>query len=210
MNKKHLIAGSCLFIIFLFFYCKGPSINNWEINKPAKQVNQILFFGDSLTSGYGLDNKNKSFPHLIGKTLNLPFKVFGYPGNTTADGLKKIKSLKDETPSLVILTLGGNDILKRKKLEETFSNLEIIINQLQSWGHTVVYTEVLSIMDGKRHNMHVALSKKSKIYMVPDILSGMISDQGLMQADSIHPNEDGCKLISERIMKVLKESKFFD
>lgn len=210
MNKKILLAGSGLLILILFFFCQGPKVNNWEISKPESPFKQIIFFGDSLTSGYGLNDDNESFPTLIGKNLNLPIKIYGYPGNTTADGLKKLPRLKDEKPSLLILTLGGNDILHRAALEDTESHLKSIISQLQSWGHTVVYTEVLSIMDGKRHLMHTNLCRERKVCMVPDILSGMITDQKLMQADSIHPNKDGCKLIAQRIIKVLKEKKFFN
>ncbi len=210
MNKKYLCGGGGLLIIFLFFYCKGPAINNWEISKPDKKFTQIIFLGDSLTSGFGLKDSNKSFPKQIGQSLNLPVKIFGYPGYTTADGLKKIDILKNEEPSLVILTLGGNDILRRKNLKETQENLKTIFAKIQSWKHTLVYTEVLSVFDGKRHIMHIELCKANKVCMVPDILSGMISDQNSMQADSIHPNENGCRIIADRVIKVLKENKFFD
>ena len=210
MNKKYVFGAGFLAVILLFFYCKGPSVNNWEITKPQTPFTQIIFFGDSLTSGYGLKDNELSFPEQVGKELNLPFKIFGYPGKTTEDGLSKVTNLKDETPSLVILTLGGNDILRRKKLSETESNLNKIIDTLQNWGHTVVFTEVLSIMDGKRQHMYASLCETKKICIVPDILKGMITDQKSMQADSIHPNEQGCAIIAERIIKVLKENKFFD
>lgn len=207
MNKRNIAIATCLALTILFFYCKGPTINSWEITKPKENTSQIIFFGDSLTSGYGLKNNKESFPNQLKKTLNLPSKIFGYPGNTTADGLKKIEQLKQEPPSLVILTLGGNDILKRRKLEETKRNLTHLFKTLQSYGHTVVYTEVLSVMDGKRHLMHVELCKEFKIAMVPDILSGMISGTEYMQGDSIHPNEAGCQLIAQRILTVLQETK---
>ena len=210
MTKKRIIAGSALLILILFFYCRGPSVNNWEINKPETAITQVIFFGDSLTSGYGLKENSNSFPNQVGKSIGLPIKIYGYPGYTTTDGLKKINLLKDEAPSLVILTLGGNDILRRKEIKETQQNLSTIISQLQSWKHTVVYTEVLSIMDGKRHLMHTDLCKSKKICIVPDILSGMITDQNSMQADSIHPNKEGCRIIAERITTVLKENNFFD
>ena len=208
MNKKYLLGGTALCIIFLFFYCKGPSINNWEIQKPDK-INQIIFFGDSLTSGYALKNKEDSFPNKVAKKLNTPFKIFGYPGNTTTDGLKKIDILKNEPPSLVILTLGGNDIIRRVKQSETKSNLQQLFSKLQSWGHTVVYTEVLSVFDGKRHLMHIELCKESKICLVPDILSGILSDHKKM-SDNVHPNEIGCEEISQKILNTLKENSFFN
>lgn len=210
MNKKYLLTGSAIFLLIIYWQCKSPSINNWEIANPATPITQIIFFGDSLTSGFGLKDNKTSFPHQLSKELNLPFKIYGYPGNTTADGLKKIKNLKDEPPSLVILTLGGNDILRRRKLAETKMNLDQLFSKLQNWGHTIIYTEVLSIMDGKRHLMHIELCKKYKIAIVPDILSGMLSGTEHMQGDSIHPNVSGCQLISQRILKVLKASKFID
>lgn len=210
MTKRNITIAAILSLILLFFYCKSPTVNNWEIKKDQKEFTQVIFFGDSLTSGYGLKESKKSFPIQLSKLLKLPKKIYGYPGNTTGDGLKKIKNLTDEAPSLVILTLGGNDILRRRKLDETKENLDKILKTLQEQGHTVVYTEVLSVMDGKRHLMHIELCKKFKIALVPDILSGMLSGTEYMQADSIHPNGAGCQLIAERIMATLQETKLLD
>lgn len=210
MSKKHLLIICSLSFLLLFFYCKSPAVNNWEIKKPQAAFTQVIFFGDSLTSGYGLKDSKQSFPHQMSKQIKLPSKIFGYPGNTTADGLKKIDKLKDEPASLVILTLGGNDILKHRKLKETKQNLRALFKSIQSQGHSLVYTEVLSVIDGNRHLMHIELCKEFKIAMVPDILSGMITGTEYMQADSIHPNEDGCSLIAQRIFKVLKEKEILD
>lgn len=205
MNKKYILGGSCLLITFLFIFCRNPPANNWDIDK-STEFKQIIFFGDSLTSGYGLKDQSKSFPNIIGRQLNIPVKIYGYPGNTTADGLKKLSNLENEPPSLLVLTLGGNDILRRLNLDETDKNLREIIQALKLKGHTVVFTEVLSIMAGKRHQIYLEICKDMKIVMVPDILKGMLSDSESMQGDSIHPDTKGCRIISDRIITTLKET----
>lgn len=206
MNKKYIIYGSAALLILLFIFCSGPSINNWEITKPQTPITQIIFFGDSLTSGYGLKDSERSFPNIVGKKLEIKYKIFGYPGNTTEDGIKKLKNLDNEPPSLVILTLGGNDILRRLKLEETDENLRTLFKSLQMKGHTVVFTEVLPILGGKRRNIYIGACKDYKIAMVPDILDNMLNDATSMQGDGIHPDVKGCEIIAERVLNTLSET----
>lgn len=206
MNKKYIIYGSVTFLVILFLFCRGSSANNWEIQKPQTPITQIIFFGDSLTSGYGLKEPDKSFPNIVGKKLGIAYKIFGYPGNTTADGIKKLKNLDNEPPSLIILTLGGNDILRRLKLEETDANLRTLFENLQKKGHTVVFTEVLPLMGGKRHDIYRNACKDYKIAMVPDILDNMLNDSESMQGDGIHPDVKGCEIIAERVLKTLNET----
>jgi acyl-CoA thioesterase-1 len=192
-------------ILILFFVCRSPSINYWDIKKGEKP-SKLIFLGDSLTAGFGLSDINNSFPSLVAKSLNLPMVRHGYNGHTTESILPKLSDLKNEKPTLLILTIGGNDILKKVNLEETEKNLRTIFSKLQAMGHTVVFTEVLSFFDGKRHKMHIKLCKEFSITLIPDILSGLINDSDKM-TDLIHPAKAGCEVISKRIVKTLKETE---
>jgi acyl-CoA thioesterase I len=204
--KIKLILASFSLIFLLFFVCKSDGVNSWEVSKPQK-ISQLIFFGDSLTAGYGLKDRKESFPDKVAKALDLPFQRFGFSGYTTKDALTKISSLPAGKNNLAVVTLGGNDILGRKPLEETEKNLKEIFTQLQQLGYTVLYTEVLSLFDGKRHDMHLKVCREMKIAMVPDILAGLITDSVLMQADSIHPAEAGCSAIAAKITHIIKENK---
>ena len=205
MTLKKWLSAILLGSAAILFICtRGSSINSWPLQTPQMPLTQIIFFGDSLTNGYGLKNKELSFPNRIADQLDIPHSILGFNGYTTKDAITKLELIKQRPPSLVIVTLGGNDILKKIKLQETQSNLKTIFRQLQDWGHIVVFTEVLSIMDNPRHKMHIALCSELGIPMIPNILRGLHLDDGMMP-DSIHPNEHGCQKISERIIQALNE-----
>ena len=205
MNLKKI---SFIFVpaaLILFFVCQSPPVNNWKIKK-GPQPKKIVFIGDSLTAGYGLKNLEESFPNQLATLLKLPMSRYGYSGFTSGNILKKLIKIKDEEPTLVILTIGGNDILKKVKLAETEKNLENIFTQLQALKHTIVFTEVLSIFDSKRHKMHRRLCQKFKIALIPDIMAGMLNDNSVLQDnDLIHPNVKGCGVIAKKIYDVLEE-----
>jgi len=169
---------------------------------------QLIFFGDSLVSGYGLEKKEDSFPDRVAATLRLPMQRFGFPGETSADALNRLRHIEADEPALVILTFGGNDILRNVSLEETDANLRQVISNLQSKGHSVVFTEVLSIFDGERHDMYRKMCRDLHIAMVPDILDGLLRTKDGLQIDSIHPAPKGCGIIAQRIVGVLRKTHF--
>jgi lysophospholipase L1-like esterase len=200
-KKIGIIIG--ILIIGYFFLCSSPSVNNWDI-KNGSGFSKVVFFGDSLTTGFNLKDKDQSYPAKLARKLNLPKTVYGFNGYTTENALTVIDQLKEEKPSLLVVTLGGNDILRRKSLKDTEKNLREIFKRLQGMGHTVVYTEVLSVLDGARHEVHLKLCKEFGIAMVPDILKGLLSDNEAM-VDNIHPDVKGCEIIAERVMAVIHE-----
>ena len=69
MNLKKLGFILLIGIVLFLFLCRSPAINNWDINKGDGKPNKIIFFGDSLTTGYGLKDKADSFPHQIARQL---------------------------------------------------------------------------------------------------------------------------------------------
>jgi len=194
-------------ILGYFTLCSSPSINNWQIRQFESAPSQLIFFGDSLTKGYGLKDLSKSFPERISQEMDLPFKRFGFSGYTTMGAIEKLKLLKNEEPSLLIITLGGNDILKSRTLNETETSLREIFTYAQNYKHTLVFTEVLKVFDSDRHEMHIKLCREFGVLLIPDILAGVVSKPELM-VDFIHPNEKGSAVISEKILKILREHHF--
>ncbi len=203
MNMKYLLLVVLLLGVGYFFLCNQPRVNNWEIRKTEKPE-KLIFLGDSLTTGYGMDDPKLSYPNQLAKMLNLPNTVYGFNGITTEKALEVIDSLKGEKPALVIVTLGGNDLLQRLKLENTEANLREIFQKLQTMGHTVVFTEVLGIGGKSRHEVYRKVCSEMGIAMVPDILKGMLTDQEAMQSDNIHPKAKGCEIIAKRVAAILK------
>ena len=197
-----LLAG-----LLFFTFCSGDKLNSWEIHKAEGKINRLVFFGDSLTAGYGLSDKTKSFPDLVAKQLNLPFQRFGFSGYKTSDALNKLKDIPNGENAIIIVTLGGNDILRNKPLSETETNLNTIFSELHKKDYTVIYTEVLGLIGGKRHEMHLKVCLENKVAIVPDILAGVFSNPGMMQADSIHPAESGCQKIADKIVQTIRNIK---
>ena len=111
----------------------------------AKQVTDeyqyILFFGNSLTAGYGLE-ESESFPSLIQDridSLNLKYKVVnaGLSGETTSGGKNRVNWILKQPVDIFILELGGNDVLRGLELSNTKSNLEAIIQQVKDKNKTI-------------------------------------------------------------------------
>ncbi|MCM8537138.1 MAG: GDSL-type esterase/lipase family protein [Lentisphaeraceae bacterium] len=202
--KVKLLIGFVVFIALFFTFCSGDSINSWEIDKP-KKVDQLVFFGDSLTAGYGLKKVNESFPNVVSNQFNKPFTRLGFSGYTTGDAIVKLKEIPQKENTLVVVTLGGNDILKNRPLVETEKNLRTLFQEIKAAGHSVLYTEVLGLFGGKRHQMHVKVCTEMKVPMVIDIMAGVFSNGSLMQGDSVHPAASGCKVIGEKITATIKD-----
>jgi acyl-CoA thioesterase-1 len=110
-----------------------------------------------------------------------------------------------ENPKIVIILLGGNDYLNRTPREETFANLEVMIEKFQEEGVVVM---LLGIRGGLLRDSYAsgyrALAQKTGSAYVPDVLDGLLGNSQFMD-DAIHPNEDGHRLIAQKIYPVLQE-----
>jgi acyl-CoA thioesterase I len=179
----------------------------------------ILFFGNSLTAGYGLDDASTA--GFVGLTqqkidsLNLPYRCVnaGLSGETTAGGNSRIDWVIEQQPvDIFILELGGNDALRGLKAEDSERNLQGILDKVK-----VKYPSVKIILAGMEaprsmghgyttafHNIYPTLAKKNAIALIPFVLEGVGGIAELNQKDGIHPTPAGNKIIVETIWKVLK------
>ena len=206
MKNKAFIILFCGSLIYLFW--PDATINDWEIKNSRDQYERIVVFGDSLTTGYNI-GAQYSYPKHLEKSLGQKVDVHGYDGMTSEGGLKVLPEILKGESALWIVTLGGNDILKSKKLAQTEANMRSVFKKLQALGHTVVWTEVLPILGGSdRHDMHLRVCREEGVLLVPDILDDILTDPKL-QVDAIHPNSLGCQLIAERVQKLLREKLKF-
>lgn len=184
---------------------------------PTKR--NILFFGNSLTAGYGLDDASTA--GFVGLTqqridsLNLPYRCInaGLSGETTAGGNSRIDWVIEQQPvDIFILELGGNDALRGLKAEESTRNLQGIIDKVKAKYPSVKI--ILSGMEAPRsmgntytmafHTIYPTLAKKNNIALIPFVLEGVGGIAELNQKDGIHPTPAGNKIIVETIWKVLK------
>jgi len=179
-------------------------------------VRYILFFGNSLTAGYGLD-EDKAFPALIQKridSLNLKYTVInaGLSGETTSGGLNRISWVLKQKVDVFVLELGANDVLRGLDLKETEANLSAILDKvLESNPNTKI---VLAGMQappnmGTEYTRTFAsifpkLAKKYNAALIPFLLEDVAAMPQLNLADGKHPNEEGQKIVRDNVWRVLE------
>jgi acyl-CoA thioesterase-1 len=175
----------------------------------------ILFLGDSLSAGFGLDVA-EAFPSLIQKRIEqekLPFKVVnaGLSGETTAGGLRRIDWLLKQKVDVLVIELGGNDGLRGIAPSETEKNLQGIIDKAREKNPDMVI--VLAGMQappnmGKDYTekfraIFPRLAKKNSITLIPFLLEGVAGNPNLNLPDGIHPTAEGHRLIAQTVWSTL-------
>ncbi|WP_316931953.1 arylesterase [Rufibacter radiotolerans] len=176
----------------------------------------ILFFGNSLTAGYGLD-ASESFPSLIQKkidSLNLPYKAInaGLSGETSAGGKNRIDWLLRQKIDVFVLELGANDGLRGISPAETKKNLQAIIDKVKAKYPEAVLImagmEVPPSMGGKYasefRTIFRQLAEENNMALVPFLLDGVGGVRTLNQQDGVHPTAEGQKILANNVWKVLQ------
>jgi acyl-CoA thioesterase-1 len=164
----------------------------------------VMAFGDSLYAGYNV-KQDESFPAqlekaLSAKGLNVQVHNAGVSGDTTAAGLQRLAFALDglpRKPDLVILGLGGNDMLRGISPDQTQSNLKAMLDELKKREIPVVLTGMIAAPNlgqdyaSKFNPIYPALAKQYDAGLYPFFLDGVITDKTLMLPDGIHPNPKG-------------------
>jgi acyl-CoA thioesterase-1 len=229
-NVKYafLILNSLLIILFISSCADKPQKN--PVSREAETViaeveveqksaaKTILFFGNSLTAGMGLDPE-LAFPALIQlkiDSLSLNYQVInsGLSGETTASGKNRLNWVLNQQIDIFVLELGANDGLRGISLEETRKNLQLIIDRVKEHNPQVII--VLSGMQippnlgieytGGFQSIFPDLAEKNKIALIPFLLEDVAGNASLNQPDGIHPTKEGHIIVAENVWEVLKNS----
>lgn len=178
----------------------------------AADARLVVAFGDSLYAGYGVA-QNESFPAALQRSLTArgiaaDVRNAGVSGETTQGGLQRLAFTLDgfpRKPDLLILGLGGNDMLRGIDPAETDRNLRGMLDLLKERGIPVMLTGMVAApnmgADYRRRfdAIYPALAKEYGVPLYPFFLDGVIGDRTLMQADSIHPNARGIDRVTDRV-----------
>ena len=175
----------------------------------------ILFFGDSLTAGMGLD-PNLAFPSLIGQrldSLGYSFEVInaGLSGETTASGRNRLDWVLRQPVDIFVLELGANDGLRGIPLEETRKNLEAMILRVRDkfpQARIVLAGMQLPPNMGPEYTasfrkIFPSLAEKHQVLLIPFLLDGVGGVPELNQEDGIHPTAEGHQIVAENVWQVL-------
>lgn len=185
-------------------------------NSYAQDDQTILFFGDSITAGYGLETE-RAFPALIQQkidSLDLNYSVVnaGLSGETTAGGLRRIDWILQQHVDIFVLELGGNDGLRGidpqsskenlqgiiSKVEQKYPDAEIVLTGMQAPPNLgEIYTEEF-------RNIFYDLAEENDVTFMPFILKEVAGNPELNQPDGIHPTAKGHQVVAENLWEVLQ------
>lgn len=174
----------------------------------------VVFLGDSLTAGYGLD-EDQAFPSLVENRLQAagrPVKVVnaGISGDTTAGGLQRLDWLLRQQPDILVVCLGANDGLRGVELESSEENLRQIVTRTQEAGVRVLLVGMLIPPNyGPDYTTQFAaiypeLAAELDVTLLPFLLQGVAADAKLNLADGIHPNAEGHEILADTVLEYLK------
>jgi lysophospholipase L1-like esterase len=186
-----------LLTYILLAACRGPQ-------PVTPKGGNIICFGDSLTFGTGAP-RNKSYPAQLAEMIGQPVINSGVPGDTTGRALQRLaRDVLSESPRIVLITLGGNDLRKGVDKKTAFKNLKEIVEAIQAKEALVVIGGLkLMFWDRGYEEEYEKLAEETGVLLVPDILGGLMGNEKLMH-DTIHPNATGYKILAQKFYKSIK------
>jgi len=175
---------------------------------------RIVALGDSLTAGYGL-LESQAYPSLLQKTIDqdgYEFEVInaGVSGDTSAGGLRRLDWALEGNVRVLILALGANDGLRGLAIADMKENLGTIIDRAREKNVVVILAgmeappnygpEYVQAFRGAYRE----LAARKRVLFVPFLLDRVAGVSTLNQADGIHPNEQGARIIADNLWPVLR------
>lgn len=218
-----ITLSSFIIVAGLFAACGGttPSTVNRAVPatlKTPELVNErpkIIAFGDSLTAGFGLSEK-ESYPYLLQERLRadgFDYEVVnaGVSGDTSLGGLERADWVLDqENAKILILELGANDLLRGIPVVQMKRNLDQIIRKAKARNLKVLLCGMLApptMGSDYQRNFTMAfpdLAAEHKVEFLPFLLENVALNKELNQADGIHPNAAGARIMADNIYRALK------
>ncbi len=197
------------------FFSMNTTVTS-DSSKTKSSPKTILFFGNSLTAGFGLD-PSQAFPAVIQQkldTLKLPYQVInaGLSGETSAGGLRRIDWLLNRKIKVLVLELGANDGLRGIALGDTRRNLQEIITRTKKknpQAQIVLAGMMVPPNLGVEYRQQFQrlfpeLAKQNRAALIPFLLDGVGGVPELNLPDGIHPTAEGHKKVAENVWKVLR------
>lgn len=182
----------------------------------GQDQHSILFFGDSITAGYGLDEE-QAYPALIQEkidSLGLEVRVInaGLSGETTAGGVRRVDWILQQEIDIFFLGLGGNDGLRGIDPANTKSNLQQIIEKVKQKDENIEI--ILAGMEAppnlgddyttRFRNVFSELADENNLIFMPFLLDDVAGERELNQPDGIHPTAEGQQIIADHIWEIIK------
>ena len=192
-----------------------------EVPEEKERNARIIFIGDSIMAGYGLDNPEED--SVVAKTSKMlkdlepkyakstRIKNYSISGETTSGMVSRLPEILATKPDIAVLAIGGNDALRGVDPDVLYNNLNIILNDLNRAG---IYTMFIGMQASpsygytymsKFNSVYAKLADQYSVVFVPFLLEGVAGNRELNQDDGIHPNRFGAAVIAENIAMPLRD-----
>lgn len=205
-NPTRLAACLLALLCTVVLWGCGESYDGPRLS-PLDSDAVILAFGDSLTHGTGAE-KHQAYPAQLAEIIGRTVINKGIPGERTTEGLARLPTVLNEVqPALVILCLGGNDMLRKKPRDTMQDNLSQMIEIIKDSGAEVV---LLGVPEPALFNLNTdpryqQLAQQHSVPIENEIISTVLGDLS-MKSDPIHPNDAGYAKIAEAIATLLDQA----
>jgi acyl-CoA thioesterase-1 len=190
-----------LFALLLLAACERaptlPKLNSHDV---------IVAFGDSLTHGTGASS-DTSYPAVLATLTGRTVINAGVPGDTTASALQRLPAvLAEHQPRLVLLCLGGNDMLRKQPEAVTENNLRLLVQTIRSSGAEVMLIAVPEPkLFGGAPDFYGRIAEEMQLPLEREVFSEVLKDNRL-KSDPIHANAAGYRAVAERLAEFLRET----
>lgn len=189
---RHRELLPVVFLGVLWMGCGAPDVPNLE-----SRGTTIVCFGDSITAGVGA-GKESGYPERLARLLGEPVVNAGVPGDTTGEALARLPDALSRDPWLVIVELGGNDLLRRVPEDRIEANLRRIVEDILAAGAVPMLVELEGSLLGNLEEVFERLEDDYDIPLVEDVLDDVLTDPSL-KSDQIHPNAAGYARLAEAV-----------
>ena len=206
MVVKHIV----IIFLILFSGCSNPSPERDAIPRGAT----VLILGDSLSYGTGAD-KGQDYPSLLAKATGWNIINAGVPGDTSEQGLERLTGLLEaHHPSLLVVELGGNDLLRKMQPMTIEHHIKAILAEAKTRGVATVLVAIpaadplmAAVGNLSDHPVYEKIAQDTKTPLIKEVFSDVLSDRSL-KFDQIHPNADGYAKVAEEMQANLKALGF--
>ena len=172
----------------------------------------ILALGDSLTAGYATDAE-AAYPAVLASLTGWQIINGGVSGNTSAQALARLPALMRRQPQLVLVSIGGNDFLRKVPEADTRSNIRQIVQQIKAAGVPAVLVAVPYFTTGalfgrlSEHPMYEELAAELNVPLFKGAWAEVLGNKKL-KSDQIHANAQGYRVFAEKMWAFLKQQGF--
>jgi acyl-CoA thioesterase-1 len=199
-------------LLLLFTFCFATTFPVAPAHAGTNPV--IVCFGDSLTAGHGVESSH-AYPSYLQQLLSSRGYLYhvtnaGIDGNTTKDGVDRLKDVLALHPQIVVVEFGGNDGLRGLPLSSTRQNLDLIVSTLLKAKIKVVLAGITLPPNygpdyiQQFNGIYSELARKYHVPLLPFLLKNVYGTPGSMQEDGIHATSKGNRQVASNVFELIK------